>query len=211
MADESPENGTMNNLLRQLPLDPCHEKFDDPPLGSRGASSLRSVRSAWPRPYGLRPRLRGGYAARRGSGSRAAPSTTWQGSRISAPCGGSRPMGKQPSRAQASAEQQAQACCALNTGCPHIGVCFPSFGGLAGAGRIRMMSAQRERIVSALYTASSGLCNLLLKSRYFRLSADACGCVFLEVAYLTAPMPFRIPAMPVAATSLTIIPSSSNE
>ena len=29
----------MNNLLRQLPLDPCHEKVDDPPLslgGDRG-------------------------------------------------------------------------------------------------------------------------------------------------------------------------------
>ena len=28
--------------------------------------------------------------------------------------------------------------------------------------------------------------------------------------YLIAPMPFRIPAMPVAATSLNIFPSSSN-
>jgi len=57
-------------------------------------------------------------------------------------------MGKQPSRAQASAEQQAQACCALNTGCPRIGVCFSSFGGLAGARRVRMKPSQCERIVS---------------------------------------------------------------
>ena len=62
-------------------------------------------------------------------------------------------MGKQPSRAQASAEQQAQACCALNTGCPRIGVCFPSFGGLAGASRVRMKSSQWERIVSIPFSA----------------------------------------------------------
>ena len=111
-------------------------------------------------------------------------------------------MVKQPSRAQASAEQQAQACYALNTGWPRIGVCRPSFGGLASVRRVRMKSSQRERIVSARYTASGVLRNLLLKSRYFRLSADACGCVFLEVVYLTAPMPCRMPAMPVAATSL---------
>ena len=173
----------MNNLLRQLPLNPCHEKVDDPPLGSRGASSLRSVRSVWPRPYGLRPRLRGGYVVRRGSGCREPPSTTWRGSRISAPCGGSRPVGKRTRRAQASAEQQqAQACCALNTGCPRIGVCFPSFGGLArlsrslfaslsplgvaasprvaaparggyGARRVRTKSSQWERIVSIPFSA----------------------------------------------------------
>ena len=32
-------NGAMNNLLRHLPLDPCHEKVDDSPLslgGDRG-------------------------------------------------------------------------------------------------------------------------------------------------------------------------------
>ena len=143
-----------------IALDPSHEKFDDPPLGSRGASSLRSVRSVWPRPYGLRPRLRGGYAARRGSVSREAPSTTLRGSRISAPCGGSRHVGKRTRRAQASAEQQqAQACCALNTGCPRIGVCFPSFGGFAGASLIRMKSSQWERIVlipfSAIYFLSA--------------------------------------------------------
>ena len=34
-------------------------------------------------------------------------------------------------------QQQAQACCALNTGCPRIGVCLPSFGGFAGASRVR--------------------------------------------------------------------------
>ena len=110
-----------------------------------------------------------------------------------------------------AASTASKAKAAAPSACPRIGVCLPSFGGLAGARRVRMMSAQRERIVSALYTASSGLCNLLLDSRYFRLSADACGCVFLEVVYLTAPMPCRMPAMPVAATSLTIIPSSSNE
>jgi len=50
-------------------------------------------------------------------------------------------------------QQQAQACCALNTGCPRIGVCFPSFGGFAGASRVRMKSAQWERIVSIPFSA----------------------------------------------------------
>ena len=38
-------------------------------------------------------------------------------------------------------QQQAQACWAINTGCPRIGVCLPSFGMIAGASRIRMKSA----------------------------------------------------------------------
>ena len=50
-------------------------------------------------------------------------------------------------------QQQAQACCALNTGCPRIGVCFPSFGGLAGASLVRMKSSQWERIVSIPFSA----------------------------------------------------------
>ena len=37
-------------------------------------------------------------------------------------------------------QQQAQACWAINTGCPRIGVCLPSFGMIAGASRIRMKS-----------------------------------------------------------------------
>ena len=41
-----------------------------------------------------------------------------------------------------SRQQQAQACCALNTGCPRMGVCLPSLGGFAGARRVRMKSSQ---------------------------------------------------------------------
>ena len=42
----------------------------------------------------------------------------------------------------------AVACWALNTGCPRMGVCLPSFGGLAGASRVRMKSSAWRRIVS---------------------------------------------------------------
>ena len=45
-------------------------------------------------------------------------------------------------------QQQAQACCALNTGCPFIGVCLPSLGIYAGARRLRIKSSAWERIVS---------------------------------------------------------------
>ena len=50
-------------------------------------------------------------------------------------------------------QQQAQACCALNTGCPRIGVCLPSFGGFAGARRVRTKSSQCLRIVSSPFSA----------------------------------------------------------
>ena len=50
-------------------------------------------------------------------------------------------------------QQQAQACCALNTGCPRIGVCLPSFGGLAGASRVRTKSSAWRRIVSSPLSA----------------------------------------------------------
>ena len=81
-----------------------------------------------------------------------------------------------------SRQQQAQACFALNTGCPRIGVCLPSFGGFArlsrslfaslnplgvaasprvaaparggyGARRVRMKSSQWRRIVSMSLSA----------------------------------------------------------
>ena len=45
-------------------------------------------------------------------------------------------------------QQQAQACCALNTGCPFIGVCLPSLGIYAGARCVRIKSSAWERIVS---------------------------------------------------------------
>jgi len=41
----------------------------------------------------------------------------------------------------------AVACCAMKTGCPFIGVCFPSFLGLGGAKRDVMKSAAWDRIV----------------------------------------------------------------
>ena len=53
-------------------------------------------------------------------------------------------------------QQQAQACWALKTGCPLIGVCLPSFGITAGARRVRIKSAAWERItfMSLLLTYS---------------------------------------------------------
>ena len=38
-------------------------------------------------------------------------------------------------------QQHAQACCALKTGCPRMGVCLPSFGGCAGASFVRTKSS----------------------------------------------------------------------
>lgn len=38
-------------------------------------------------------------------------------------------------------QQHAVACCAMKTGWPRMGVCRPSFGGQAGASRLRMKSA----------------------------------------------------------------------
>ena len=61
----------------------------------------------------------------------------------------STPRGTRHRFARQSRQQQAQACCALKTGCPRIGVCFPSFGGFAGARHVRMKSSQWERIVSS--------------------------------------------------------------
>jgi len=50
-------------------------------------------------------------------------------------------------------QQQAQACWAMKTGCPRIGVCFPSLGGFAGARRMRTKSAAWRRIVSRPFSA----------------------------------------------------------
>ena len=55
--------------------------------------------------------------------------------------------------ARQSRQQQAQACWALKTGCPRIGVCLPSFGGFAGARRVRMKSSQCRRITSMPFSA----------------------------------------------------------
>ena len=41
-------------------------------------------------------------------------------------------------------QQQAVACCAMNTGCPRIGVCLPSFFGAAGASRKRNLPRGRQ-------------------------------------------------------------------
>ena len=59
-------------------------------------------------------------------------------------------------------QQQAHACCALNTGWPRMGVCFPSFGGFAGARRVRTKSSQCLLIVSRPFSAM-----------YFRSSAES--------------------------------------
>ena len=50
-------------------------------------------------------------------------------------------------------QQHAQACCALKTGCPRMGVCLPSFGGCAGASFVRTKSSACRRIVSIPFSA----------------------------------------------------------
>ena len=50
-------------------------------------------------------------------------------------------------------QQHAQACCALKTGCPRIGVCLPSLGGHAGASRVRTKSLAWRLIVSIPFSA----------------------------------------------------------
>ena len=61
--------------------------------------------------------------------------------------------------ARQSRQQQAQACCATNTGWPRIGVCLPSLGGLDGARRVLTKSSQCARInaspLSATYFLSA--------------------------------------------------------
>ena len=70
-------------------------------------------------------------------------------------CGGiSVPFGTFHHFARQLRQQHAQACCALNTGCPRIGVCRPSFGGFAGARRVRMKSSAWRLIVSMPFSAT---------------------------------------------------------
>lgn len=56
--------------------------------------------------------------------------------------------------------QVAVACCAINMGCPFIGVCFQSFLGMAGANLVVMKSTAWDRMVSMplfwMYCRSSG-------------------------------------------------------
>lgn len=72
---------------------------------------------------------------------------TWRSGGISVPLGTFHHFARQPR------QQHAQACCALKTGCPRIGVCRPSFGGFAGARRVRMKSSAWRRIVSMPFSA----------------------------------------------------------
>ena len=82
-------------------------------------------------------------------------------------------------------QQQAHACCALNTGCPRIGVCFPSFGGFAGARRVRTKSSQCLLIVSspfsAMYFRSSAESWNRLRNLDFASRANALSIAFMEI------------------------------
>jgi len=51
-------------------------------------------------------------------------------------------------------QQVAVACCALNTGCPRIGVCRPSLAGFVGASRVRMKSSAWRRMVAMPFSAT---------------------------------------------------------
>lgn len=51
-----------------------------------------------------------------------------------------------------SRQQVAVACCAINTGCPRIGVCFPSFGIYAGASLFAIKSSACFLIVSSPFS-----------------------------------------------------------
>ncbi len=83
-----------------------------------------------------------GIGAPAGCSFLSEPSTISRGNPgVTAPCGWARPIGKRPSRAQARAEQQAQACCALNTGCPRIGVCLLALAFASGRRAHRALPA----------------------------------------------------------------------
>ena len=56
-----------------------------------------------------------------------------------------------------SRQQVAVACCAINTGWPRIGVCFPSFGITAGASRFAIKSLACCRIVSSPFSRTYSL------------------------------------------------------
>lgn len=75
-------------------------------------------------------------------------------------------------------QQQAVACCATNTGCPRIGVCFPSFGIYAGASRIRTKSSAWERIFSMplLFMYSLSFSPSEKRDRNFDFSSRARAC-----------------------------------
>lgn len=53
----------------------------------------------------------------------------------------SRPIGTWYHLFRHPRQQQAQACWAINTGCPRMGVCWPLFGMIAGASRVLLKSA----------------------------------------------------------------------
>ena len=71
----------------------------------------------------------------------------WRSGGISVPSGTFHHLAMQPR------QQQAQACCALKTGCPRMGVCLPSFGGCCGASFMRTKSSACRRIVSIPFSA----------------------------------------------------------
>ena len=71
-----------------------------------------------------------------------------------------------------SRQQQAQACCALNTGCPRIGVCLPSLGGFVRARRVRMKSSQwHTRRLSGVATHREATAPKRKRGRADRLQA----------------------------------------
>ena len=84
-------------------------------------------------------------------------------------------------------QQQAQACWALNAGWPRIGVCFPSFGGFAGARRVRTKSSQCRRIVSmpfsAMYLLSAAESLNLLRNLDFASRANALSIASIEIRH----------------------------
>ena len=67
-------------------------------------------------------------------------------------------------------QQVAVACCAVKTGCPRIGVCFPSFGILAGAIRFSIKSRACFSMTSKPF--SSKYCLSFGESLNFRRKSD---------------------------------------
>jgi len=59
-----------------------------------------------------------------------------------------RPAGIPCHFARHARQHVAVACCAINTGCPRIGVCLPSLGGSAGASRFATKSAACSSITA---------------------------------------------------------------
>ena len=103
----------------------------------------------------------------------------WRSGGISVPGGTFHHLAMQPR------QQHAQACCALKTGCPRMGVCLPSFSGCDGASFVRTKSSACRRIVSIPFSAMYFLSDSERRNRDLNLDlpnlAKAASCAPLRM------------------------------